>query len=224
MPITQVASIMNVLQSTAASAERVFELLDEPEEEPDAAECVLFEHTRGHIELEDVSFRYVAGHAAHRGSHPRRAAGRDRRHRRTHRRRQDHARQPAAALLRDRRTAASSSTASTRRDITRSDLRRLFGMVLQDTWLFSGTIRENIAYGREGATEDEIRAAAKAARVDHFVRALPDGYDTRARRRRDQRLARARSSCSPSPAPSSPTPTSSSSTRPRARWTRAPRC
>ena len=64
------------------------------------------------------------------------------------------------------------------RHITRSDLRRLFGMVLQDTWLFSGTIRENIAYGREGATEDEIRAAARAARVDHFVRALPDGYDT----------------------------------------------
>ena len=64
------------------------------------------------------------------------------------------------------------------RDISRSDLRRLFGMVLQDTWLFSGTIRENIAYGREGATEEEIRAAAKAARVDHFVRALPDGYDT----------------------------------------------
>ena len=64
------------------------------------------------------------------------------------------------------------------RDISRSDLRRLFGMVLQDTWLFSGTIRDNIAYGREGATEDEIRAAARAARVDHFVRALPDGYDT----------------------------------------------
>ncbi len=64
------------------------------------------------------------------------------------------------------------------RDISRSDLRRLFGMVLQDTWLFSGTIRDNIAYGREGATEEEIRAAAKAARVDHFVRALPDGYDT----------------------------------------------
>jgi ATP-binding cassette subfamily B protein len=64
------------------------------------------------------------------------------------------------------------------RDISRSDLRRLFGMVLQDTWLFSGTIRENIAYGREAASEEQIRAAAKAARVDHFVRALPDGYDT----------------------------------------------
>ena len=64
------------------------------------------------------------------------------------------------------------------RQIARSDLRRLFGMVLQDTWLFSGTIRENIAYGREGATEEEILNAAKAARVDHFVRTLPDGYDT----------------------------------------------
>jgi len=64
------------------------------------------------------------------------------------------------------------------RHIRRGDLRRLFGMVLQDTWLFSGSIRDNIAYGREGAGEDDIRAAAKAARVDHFVRALPDGYDT----------------------------------------------
>jgi ATP-binding cassette subfamily B protein len=64
------------------------------------------------------------------------------------------------------------------RAMTRSDLRRLFGMVLQDTWLFSATIRENIAYGREEATEEEIRAAARAARVDHFVRTLPQGYDT----------------------------------------------
>ena len=62
--------------------------------------------------------------------------------------------------------------------MTRSDLRRLFGMVLQDAWLFTGTIRDNIAYGREGATDEEIRAAARAARVDHFVRALPEGYDT----------------------------------------------
>jgi len=63
-------------------------------------------------------------------------------------------------------------------DMTRGDLRDLFGMVLQDTWLFTGTIKENIAYGREGASDEEILAAAKAARVDHFVRALPDGYDT----------------------------------------------
>ena len=96
-------------------------------------------------------------------------------------------------------------------------------MVLQDTWLFSGTIRENIAYGREGATEDEIRAAAQAARVDHFVRALPDGYDTVLDDDATNVSAGERS-CSPSPARSSPTRTSSSSTRRPARWTRAPRC
>ncbi len=65
------------------------------------------------------------------------------------------------------------------RKMTRDDLRRLFGMVLQDAWLFCGTIRENIAYGREGATEEEIQAAAEAAHVDHFVRTLPEGYDTK---------------------------------------------
>ena len=64
------------------------------------------------------------------------------------------------------------------RDLARDDLRRSFGMVLQDTWLFHGTIRENIAYGRLDATEAEIQAAADAAHVDHFVRTLPDGYDT----------------------------------------------
>ena len=64
------------------------------------------------------------------------------------------------------------------RDLTRDRLRGIFGMVLQDAWLFGGTIRENIAYGREGATEEEILEAARAAHVDHFVRTLPDGYDT----------------------------------------------
>ncbi|HEY8438023.1 MAG TPA: ATP-binding cassette domain-containing protein, partial [Candidatus Limnocylindrales bacterium] len=64
------------------------------------------------------------------------------------------------------------------RTLTRDTLRRSFGMVLQDTWLFHGTIRENIEYGRLDATEDEIQTAAEAAHVDHFVRTLPDGYDT----------------------------------------------
>jgi ATP-binding cassette subfamily B protein len=177
MPITQVASIMNVLQSTAASAERVFELLDEKEEVPDAPECVVFEHTRGHIALEDVSFRYVpdtplitdltldvepGGTVAIVGPT---GAGKT---------------TLVNLLLRfydiDEGTIRVDGVDT--RGISRSDLRRLFGMVLQDTWLFSGTIRENIAYGREGASEEEIRAAAQAARVDHFVRALPDGYDT----------------------------------------------
>ena len=64
------------------------------------------------------------------------------------------------------------------RELRRGDLRRMFGMVLQDTWLFSGTIRDNIAYGREDATEDEIVEAAKAAQADHFIRTLPENYDT----------------------------------------------
>ena len=177
MPITQVASIMNVLQSTAASAERIFELLDEEEETPDPAECVVFEHTHGHIQLEDVSFRYVPDTPLITGltldvkpGETVAIVG------------------PTGAgkttlvnlLLRfyDIDAGVISVDGVDTRHVSRSDLRRLFGMVLQETWLFSGTIRENIAYGREGATDDEIRAAAKAARVDHFVRALPDGYDT----------------------------------------------
>jgi ATP-binding cassette subfamily B protein len=64
------------------------------------------------------------------------------------------------------------------RDMTRDNLRRTFGMVLQDTWLFGGTIRENIAYGADGATEDQVHDAARAAHVDHFVRTMPEGYDT----------------------------------------------
>ena len=177
MPITQVASIMNVLQSTAASSERVFELLDEAEEEPDAAECVVFEKTRGHIALEDVSFRYVPDAPLItdltldvRPGETVAIVG------------------PTGAgkttlvnlLLRfyDIDQGRILVDGVDTRHISRSDLRRLFGMVLQDTWLFSGTIRDNIAYGREGASEEEVRAAAQAARVDHFVRALPDGYDT----------------------------------------------
>jgi ATP-binding cassette subfamily B protein len=177
MPITQVAGIMNVLQSTAASAERIFELLDEAEETPDPAACVQFEHTRGHIELEHASFRYVPDAPLITDL--------------------TLDVQPGETVAIVGPTGAGKTTLVNlllrfydidegrilvdgveTRDISRSDLRRLFGMVLQDTWLFSGTIRDNIAYGREGATEDEIRAAAKAARVDHFVRALPDGYDT----------------------------------------------
>jgi len=177
MPITQVAGIMNVLQSTAASSERVFELLDEPEEEPDAAECVVFEQTRGHITLEDVSFRYLPDTPLITG------LTLDVR--------------PGETVAIVGPTGAGKTTLVNlllrfydidqgrilvdgvdTRHISRSDLRRLFGMVLQDAWLFSGTIRDNIAYGREGASEDEIRAAARAARVDHFVRALPGGYDT----------------------------------------------
>jgi ATP-binding cassette subfamily B protein len=177
MPITQVASIMNVLQSTAASAERVFELLDETEEEADPVAPVVLEHTRGHITLEDVSFRYLADtpliedlNLDVRPGESVAIVG------------------PTGAgkttlvnlLLRFYEIDHGRITVDgvDAHDMRRGDLRDLFGMVLQDTWLFSGTIHENIAYGREGATEDEVRAAAQAARVDHFVRALPDGYQT----------------------------------------------
>jgi ATP-binding cassette subfamily B protein len=177
MPIAQTASIMNVLQSAAASAERVFELLDEAEEEPDAAAPVKLEHTRGHITLRDVSFRYVPDTPLIEDFSLDVAPGR------------------TVAIVGP--TGAGKTTLVNlllrfyeidggtiliddvdARAMTRGDLRDLFGMVLQDTWLFTGTIRENIAYGREGASEEEILAAARAARVDHFVRTLDDGYDT----------------------------------------------
>ena len=177
MPITQTASIMNVLQSTAASAERVFELLDELEEEPDTAAPAVLTHTQGHISLQDVAFRYLADTPLIedmtldvRPGQTVAIVG------------------PTGAgkttlvnlLLRfyeiDRGRIAVDGIDT--RDMTRSALRRLFGMVLQDAWLFTGTIHDNIAYGREGATDDEILAAARAARVDHFVRTLPEGYQT----------------------------------------------
>ena len=106
----------------------------------------------------------------------------------------------------------------------RRDLRSNMGMVLQDTWLFGGTIRENIAYGNPDATEEQILEAAQATYVDRFVHSLPDGYDTVVDDEGGSVSARARSSCSPSPAPSSPTRRSSSSTRRPARSTPAPRC
>jgi len=162
MPITQTASIMNVLQSTAASAERVFELLDEAEESPDAAAPTVLTHTQGHITLEDVAFRYLADtpliedlNLDVRPGQTVAIVG------------------PTGAgkttlvnlLLRfyeiDHGRIAVDGIDT--RDMTRSTLRRLFGMVLQDAWLFTGTIHDNIAYGREGATDDEILAAARAA-------------------------------------------------------------
>jgi ATP-binding cassette subfamily B protein len=176
-PITQIAAIMNSLQSTVASAERVFELLDEPEEEPDDVRPEFLEATEGHIALSDVAFRYLpdipliedlnlevpaAETVAIVGPT---GAGKT---------------TLVNLLLRFYeidRGRISIDGVDTRR-MTRSGLRRLFGMVLQDPWLFRGTIRENIAYGREGATEEQIEAAAHAAYVDHFVHTLPDGYDT----------------------------------------------
>jgi ATP-binding cassette subfamily B protein len=177
MPITQTASIANVFQSAVASAERVFELLDEGEEKPDTATPVKLEHATGRVTLEDVGFRYEPETPLI----------------------EDFSLdvKPGQTVAIVGPTGAGKTTIVNLlmrfyeidrgrimldgidiRDLTRDDLRRTFGMVLQDAWLFGGTIRENIEYGLDGATEESMLAAAQAAYVDHFVRTLADGYDT----------------------------------------------
>ena len=171
---------MNVLQSAVASAERVFELLDEAEEiaGPGRAAAAAGPGA-GRVTFEDVSFRYVADKpliedldlvvepgqtVAIVGPT---GAGKTTLVNLLH------------ALLRGRRRAGSRVDGVDIRELTRDDLRRTFGMVLQDTWLFKGTIRENVAYGAEGELDEaRFQAAVEAAHVDHFVRTLPEGYDT----------------------------------------------
>jgi ATP-binding cassette subfamily B protein len=176
-PIVQAASIANVLQSAVASAERVFELMDEQEMISDPAQPVVLHNVRGEVAFEDVSFRYRPetplidnlSLTADPG-HTIAIVG------------------PTGAgkttlvnlLMRfyEIDSGRISVDGVDTRDMTREELRRNFGMVLQDTWLFHGTIRENILYGREGANEEQMVAAAENAHVDHFVRTLTDGYDT----------------------------------------------
>ncbi len=176
-PIIQTASIANVLQSAVASAERVFELLDEAEEIADPAAPRKLGPTRDAVAFEDVSFRYEpdkpliddlslvadAGHTIAIVGPT--GAGKT---------------TLVNLLMRFYELDGGRITIDgiDTRDLTRDDLRRTFGMVLQDTWLFHGTLRDNIAYGKVGATQEEVEAAAEAAHVDHFVRTLPDGYDT----------------------------------------------
>ena len=183
MPITQIASQMNMLQSGLASAERVFEFLDAPEEAPERAPAAggpgaaLPSQVAGRVTLEHVSFRYAPDKPLIEDFTLEAAPG-----------------QTIAIVG---QTGAGKTTVvnllmrfyeidsgritldgTDYRDLTRDQVRRCFGMVLQDTWLFAGTIRDNIGYGKQDATAEEIAAAARAAYADHFIRTLPDGYDT----------------------------------------------
>ena len=177
MPITQLSGIANMIQLTVVAAERVFELLDEPEETPDAPDAVTLAGPRGAVQFDNVSFRYkedvpliedlsldvvpgqmiaIVGPTG---------AGKT---------------TLVNLLMRfyDVDRGAIRVDGLDIRQVKRGALRRIFGMVLQDTWLFSGTIRENIAYGRDNAGPDAVVRAAQAAQADHFIRTLPENYET----------------------------------------------
>lgn len=176
-PIVMTANIANVIQSAVACAERVFEMLDEEEQLPDAEDSVTLSNPQGNINFDHVKFRYredvpliedmnldvkqgdtvaIVGPTG---------AGKT---------------TLVNLLMRFYEIGGGSLTFDgiDIRNMKRGDLRTMFGMVLQDTWLFNGTIHDNIAYGREGATEEQIVQAAKAAHADHFIRSLPEGYNT----------------------------------------------
>ena len=176
MPISQLAGQLNLLQSGLASAERVFEFLDAEEEVPDQVRAELRD-PQGEVALEHVSFRYE----------PEKPLITD----------FNLEVRPGQTIAIVGPTGAGKTTivnllmrfydidegricldGINTRDLHRDDVRRVFGMVLQDTWLFTGTIRDNIGYGKIGATHEDIVAAAQAAYVDPFVRTLPEGYDT----------------------------------------------
>ena len=176
-PMTEASYMINSLQSAIASAERTFELLDEVEEIPDKEVTADLERAEGHIAFEHVSFGYDPGKLLMKDI-------------------SFHA-EPGQKIAVVGSTGAGKTTLINllmrfyeinsgritvdgvpTTDLTRSGLRQNFGMVLQDTWLFGGTVAENIAYGKADATREEIVEAAKAAKVDYFIRTMPKGYDT----------------------------------------------
>jgi len=177
MPLAQIAGLMNTVQSGVASAERLFELLDAPEEEPDRNNDLVVDRVTGAISFKNVSFRYQEDQPLIENFNLEVLPGQ------------------TVAIVGP--TGAGKTTLVNlimrfyeinggaitldgidTRDISRDDLRKQFGMVLQDTWLFSGTIRENIAFGSSNPSLDAVVEAAKAANIDHFIRGLPGGYDS----------------------------------------------
>ncbi len=174
-PLTQIANISNIFQQTAAAAERVFEFLDEDEEIPDVPDPYLPDRIEGHVEFQNVRFGYSEDkeviHDFSADVEPGQriaivgptGAGKT---------------TMVKLLMRfyDVDSGAILVDGHNIKDLRREDLRCMFGMVLQDTWLYNDTIMENIRYGWSGASDDDVIAAARAARVDHFVRTLPEGY------------------------------------------------
>jgi ATP-binding cassette subfamily B protein len=175
-PITQIANISNIFQQTAAAAERVFEFLGEAEEVPEATDPITLQTVEGRVDFKNVHFGYnpdkiiiddfsfyaepgqkiaIVGPTG---------AGKT---------------TMVKLLMRfyDVNSGAILVDGHNIKEFKRGDLRCMFGMVLQDTWLYNGTVMENIRYGRSNATDEEVVAAAKAAHVDHFVRTLPEGYN-----------------------------------------------
>lgn len=175
-PISQVANIMNMIQSTIAAAERVFEILDEEEEIPDPIDALEISNVKGDVSFEHVYFSYVPEKKLIEDLNIDVKSGQ------------------TIAIVGP--TGAGKTTLVNLlmrfyeiqggkitvdgidiRKIKRDSLRKTFGMVLQDTWLFNGTVKENIAYGKENATDEEVIDASKKAHAHHFIMALPGGYD-----------------------------------------------
>jgi len=176
-PINEFANILSEFQSAFSAAERVFRIIDEEPEKEDAPDAVSLEEVQGKVTFDDVVFGYTPDkeilHGISLVAEPGKTiaivgptgAGKT---------------TIISLLMRFYDVTSGSVKVDGKdvRDLTRKSLRKAYTMVLQDTWLFRGTIFENIAYGREGATLEEVKAAAKAARIDHYIESLPEGYDT----------------------------------------------
>src|SRR5450432_1930506 len=175
-PITQIAQASNIFQQTAAAAERVFEFLDEAEEIPDTVNPVKLGDVKGHVEFDHVHFGYNADKIIINDFSENVTPGQ-----RIAIVGPTGAGKTTMVKLLMRFYDVNSGTIYVDdhdiRDYTRQDLRSMFGMVLQDAWLYNSTIMENIRYGRLDATDEEVVAAAKAAHADHFIRTLPNGYN-----------------------------------------------